>query len=638
MTVMPSIVTGNTDYGAYSSIGDKYEYQYPEGLNLRPDTDLHRRIVTKIIQRVAKSHEYFSTRRRSWKEIDKTLTAYIPTSEAEEKIKRKDSRKPVSIVFPHSYAILETIVSSLGSLFLTPPIFKYSGVSGEDTVGAMLLEKVIQAHCKKFKADLVMHTAFKDSIAYGLGATFMMWKQKWGYRTQNIIEADGTLYKTSEPALLFEGNELQNIDPYLLILDPTYGAQRIQNSEFVGFITRTNYYNLIASDNNGGVFNVRYLRDSSFLSQYYAAKRDTNEQKREETDTSVLQPVDVLYIYINIIPKEWGVGESDLPEKWLFALAGDRVILQAQPLNLDHDMFPVAVCAPTFDGYSAAPLGRLELMGGMQELLNWFFNSHVANVRKTINDMIIYDPFVLNSEDIANPEPGKLVRARRAAWGKDIRGSIMQLQVNDITRQNINDASVVMSLMNKVSGADDILQGSLRSGGPERLSAAEFSATNAAALGRLESLARIVSSQFIQDIGYMLAMHTQQFMTQDVYVNTVGIAQEQLRLQFGDKIINERMKLSPQDLNIDYDVEVDSYDTRGSQNAELWIQLYQLIGQNPLLMQQYDMPRIFKYIASALGAKNVDNFVIQPTLMPTNDVMSQVDAGNLVAAEEVGNI
>lgn len=633
---MPSIVTGNTDYGIYLNAGDSYEYQYPMGLDLGPSSDLHRSIVTKIMQRVAKSHEHFSNRHHSWREIDRTLTAYIPLSEAERVLKKKDMRRPVSIVFPHSYAILETIVASLGALFLTPPIFKYQGVSGEDTIGAMLLEKVIEAHCKKFKADLVMHTAFKDSIAYGLGATFMMWKQKWGYRTQNVQGEDGQLHKISEPSLLFEGNELQNIDPYLLILDPTYGAQRIQDSEFVGFITRTNYYNLVASDGNGGVFNARYLRGASFLSQYYAAKRDTEAQKSNETDTGILLPVDVLYLYINLIPKDWGLGESDLPEKWLFALAGDRVILQAQPLNLDHDMFPVAVCAPTFDGYSAAPLGRLELMGGMQELLNWLFNSHVANVRKTINDMIIFDPFVLNSEDIANPEPGKLVRTRRAAWGKDLRGSIMQLQVNDITKQNVNDASVVMSLMNKVSGADDILQGALRSGGPERLSAAEFTATNSAALGRLESLARIVSSQFIQDIGYMLAMHTQQFISEDVYVNTIGTAQAQLIERFGDRIINDRMKVTPYDLNIDYDVQVSSYDTRGAQTAELWIQLYQIIAQNPLLAQQYDMSRIFRYIATSLGAKNVDNFILQPSLMPTANVIDQANAGNMIPVDQIG--
>ncbi len=626
---MPHVITGN-EYQDFT-VGEQYDYSYPEDLDLRPGSELHRKLIIKLLQRVEKSDEQMRLRHQSWREIDKTLTAYIPASEMERKEKSRDTRKPISIVFPHSYAILETIIASLGALFLTPPIFRYLGTKGTDTIGALMLEKVIDQHCKNFKADLRLHTAFKDSIAYGLGAVFPMWKQKFGFKTFNDRAPDGTVVKSSQEALLFEGNSIENVDPYLLILDPNYGAQRIQESEFVGFLTRTNYYNLLEGDGKGSVFNVQYLKNSAMLSRYYHSHRDVKNQATVAYDNTILKPVDVIYLYVNLIPKDWGLGKEEYPQKWLFALAGDKVLIQAQPLNLDHEMFPIAICAPTFDGYSTAPLGRLELMHGMQELLNWFFNSHVANVRKTINDMIIYDPFVLNTDDVANPEPGKLVRVRRAAWGKDIRSSIMQLQVNDITRNNVADAQLVMALMNKVSGADDMLQGTLRSGGPERLSAAEFSATSQSAIGRLETLARVVSSQFIQDLGYMLAVHTQQFMSQEAYVSTTGIYPQQLLSELGDRIVNERMKVSPWDLNIDYDVQLGTYDTRGAQTAELWINLYQTISQNPVLMQQYDLPRIFKYIASSLGAKNVDSFLLaQPTLMPSEEVLAQAQRGNLV--------
>src|SRR5699024_11071291 len=276
-----------------------------------------------------------------------------------------------------------------------------------------------------------------------------------------------------------------------------------QDAEFVGFVRRTNYYNLLPEDGKGAVFNVRYLKGKDCTSRYWGSQRDQKAQTTTVGDTSVLRPVDVVYLYINIIPKDWGLGDYEEPEKWLFAIAADKYIIQAQPLDLDHNMFPVAVCAPTFDGYSSAPLSRLELLGGMQELLDWLLNSHVANVRKTINDMIIYDPYMLNTADLTDPKPGKLVRARRAAWGKDIRGSIQQLQINDVTRQHIADAQLTMGLMNQISGADDAMMGTLRQGGPERLSAAEFSGTQSQALGRLQSLAMIVGQQRIQDVGYI---------------------------------------------------------------------------------------------------------------------------------------
>lgn len=631
----------NVEMGAYTpsvDIGDRIDYAYPMGLDLQPDSQLHQKVLGKLLNRVRVAYEKMDSRRRSWREIDKTLTAYVRIDELERKVKEKDKRAPVSIVFPHSYSILETLTSFMDGLFLREPIFQYDGNSPEDTIGAILMTKVVEAHCKRFKVGLALHTAFKDSIAYGVGACFPLWKQKWGYRTRSSYGMDGQLEKTSEPALLFEGNSLENVDPYQLLLDPNYGIQSIQDAEFVGFVRRTNYYNLLPEDGKGAVFNVRYLKGKDCTSRYWGSQRDQKAQTTTVGDTSVLRPVDVVYLYINIIPKDWGLGDYEEPEKWLFAIAADKYIIQAQPLDLDHNMFPVAVCAPTFDGYSSAPLSRLELLGGMQELLDWLLNSHVANVRKTINDMIIYDPYMLNTADLTDPKPGKLVRARRAAWGKDIRGSIQQLQINDVTRQHIADAQLTMGLMNQISGADDAMMGTLRQGGPERLSAAEFSGTQSQALGRLQSLAMIVGQQLIQDVGYMFAMHTQQMMQEDVWVNTVGAWQDQLLAHYGPQIQNDRMRVTPQDLNIDFDIAVNP-EGQG-QATQFWIQMFDTIAKTPELYQLIDVGRVFRYVASQLGAKNVDNFLrapIQPVGAPTTDVMAQAQAGNMVPIEEVAN-
>lgn len=631
----------NVEMGAYTpsvDIGDRIDYAYPMGLDLQPDSQLHQKVLGKLLNRVRVAYEKMDSRRRSWREIDKTLTAYVRIDELERKVKEKDKRAPVSIVFPHSYSILETLTAFMDGLFLREPIFQYDGNSPEDTIGAILMTKVVEAHCKRFKVGLALHTAFKDSIAYGVGACFPLWKQKWGYRTRSSYGMDGQLEKTSEPALLFEGNSLENVDPYQLLLDPNYGIQNIQDAEFVGFVRRTNYYNLLPEDGKGAVFNVRYLKGKDCTSRYWGSQRDQKAQTTTVGDTSVLRPVDVVYLYINIIPKDWGLGDYEEPEKWLFAIAADKYIIQAQPLDLDHNMFPVAVCAPTFDGYSSAPLSRLELLGGMQELLDWLLNSHVANVRKTINDMIIYDPYMLNTADLTDPKPGKLVRARRAAWGKDIRGSIQQLQINDVTRQHIADAQLTMGLMNQISGADDAMMGTLRQGGPERLSAAEFSGTQSQALGRLQSLAMIVGQQLIQDVGYMFAMHTQQMMQEDVWVNTVGAWQDQLLAHYGPQIQNDRMRVTPQDLNIDFDIAVNP-EGQG-QATQFWIQMFDTIAKTPELYQLIDVGRVFRYVASQLGAKNVDNFLrapIQPVGAPTADVMAQAQAGNMVPIEEVAN-
>lgn len=640
---MPNIIQGAPS-SSDLYVGEDLRYKYPEGLDLQPSSSFHATLLNKIMQRVRVASSDLEQRRRSWREIDRTLTAYISIDEAEKRVKCKDPKAPVSIVFPHSYAILETLVSFMDAIFLKQPIFHYRGNSPEDSAGAILLEKVIETHCQRFKAGLALHTAFKDSIAYGIGAVFPMWKQKFGWRTRTVADEFGNVSKESEPRLLFEGNAIENVDPYQLLLDPNYGVQAVQDSEFVGFVRRTNYQNLLPEDNNGSVFNIKYLKGSKWTSQYFKSQRDDGPQSSDTSSDSVLKPIDVIYMYMKIIPKAWGLSKNEDVEKWLFAIAGDRIIIQAQPLNLDHDMFPIALCAPTFDGYSSAPLSRLELLQGMQDLLNWYFNTHITNVRKTINDVIIYDPFMLNTEDLTNPKPGKLVRARRAAWGKDLRGSIQQLQVNDVTRQNVQDAQITMQLMDKISGADQAMMGQLRDGGPERLSAAEFNGTQNQAFGRLKSMASIVEQQLILDIGYMFAMHVQQLMSEDLFVSTVGEWQSQLLEVYGERVKNDRMRVTPQDLNIDFDVVINSNGPDSQTEAQFWVQMFDIITRNPDLYSIIDIGRVFRFVATQLGASNVDNFlrapmppVMQPTLIPTDQVMKQAQAGNLAPVEEMVN-
>lgn len=635
---MPNVLMGNS--AEYVEDFADLGYEYPMGLDFHPNSSLHKNVLEKILKRVEVSYQKMAPRRESWREVDKTLTAYIHIDDAERLSKRQDSRKPVSIVFPHSYSILETLTAFMDGLFLKEPIFRYTGNSPEDAVGAILLEKVVATHCKRFKAGLALHTAFKDGIAYGLGAVFPSWRQKWGYKTRTTIDEVGSRVKISEPSLLFEGNALDNVDPYQLLLDPNYGVQAVQDSEFVGFVRRTNYNNLVVDDGMSGVFNVKYLKKGQQTSRFWGSSRDTSAQLTQVGDTTVLKPIDVIYLYINIIPKDWGLGDMEEPEKWLFAVGGDKIIIQAQPLDLDHDMYPIALCAPTFDGYSSAPLGRLELLGGMQSLLDWLFNSHIANVSKTINDMIIYDPYMLNTNDLIDPKPGKLVRARRAAWGKDIRSAITQLQINDVTRQHIADAQLTMTMMNQISGSDAALMGTLRDSGPERLSAAEFQGTQSQALGRLQSLAMIVGQQLIQDVGYMFAMHTQQMLTEDVWVSTVGEWQAQLTSIYGEQIHNDRMRVSPQDLNIDFDVVVNAQDSNNQASAQFWLQMFDIVARSPELYNMLDITKIFRHIAVQLGAENVDSFLrapIQPMTMPTEQVMNQEATGQLLPIQEVAN-
>ena len=649
---MPYIVMGEPLSWRDQEYKKDYNYKYPKGLDLRPDSKLHQKLRSRIYERARTSRNELSKRFPSWRAIDKNLTTYIDLSETkrvkEDEIRLKDPTKPLSIVFPYSYSMLEALLTYLSMAFFQDPMFQYEGVEDDDTTGAMLLEMVIRLHCIKNKVPLAVHTVLRDSLGYGVGIGIPNWRRQYGKKlikasvtTESDLGTETQNHNQFVTSLLFEGNSLDNIDPYMWLPDPSVSSVDIQKGEFVGWVDRDNYMNLLSRENqlDSGMFNVKYLKNKKNKRSAFALDQ-SDRQTRHGGSTDVhrslsntVSPVDIIHMYITLIPREWKLSKSDVPEKWYFELAGDDVIIACEKADHNHGMYPTAVASPEYDGYSITPIGRMEVLYGLQHTLDFLFNSHVANVRKAINDMLIVDPYLVNMNDLKDPQPGKLIRLRRPAWGRGVEKVVQQLQVNDITRANISDSAYITQWMDRISGADQSMQGSLRMSGPERLTGAEFSGTRSSAVSRLQRLAMIIGMQFMQDVGTQFAVHCQQYMTQDAYVSIAGRYAEQLMRNFTNG--STRGRVSPSDLAINYDMVVRDGSIPGGNFSQSWIELFKVIGTSPELMQQFDVTRIFTYIAQQLGAKNVEDFRrnlnnIQTRQMPDDQVQQQVQQGNFI--------
>lgn len=647
---MPYIIKGEPNSWKDAIYKEKNEgYEYPEGLDLKPDSDYHKWLRNRIWERARSARNEICKRFSSWREIDRKMTMYIPLKDIEETIQNKDESKPVSIVFPYSYSMLEALLTYMSLAFFQDPPFQYEGLEDDDVIGAMLMELVIRLHCIKNKVMLNLHTAFRDSMLYGVCVAVPDWTRKYGRRplrktafAESTLGTSETNYVEMVSDLLFEGNALSNIDPYMWLPDPSVSSANIQDGEYVGWVDRTNYLRLLADEAqpDSGMFNVRYLKyrkDKRSILALDQSDRQTKyggstELTRSTSD--VTNSVDCIKMYINLIPREWRLSESETPEKWYFELAADDVIIKAEKADHNHGMYPVAVGSPEFDGYSITPIGRMEVLYGLQHTLDFLFNSHISNVRKAVNDMLIVDPYLVNIEDLRDPKPGKLVRLRRPAWGRGVDKVVQQLAVSDITRLNIADSAYITQWMDRISGADSSMQGALRQSGPERLTMAEFQGTRNSAVSRLQRLAMIIGMQFMQDIGTMFAVHTQQYMSKDTYVKIVGRYAEQLGETFGPNA-SARRKVTPYDLAINYDLIVRDGSIPGGNFSQAWIDLFKIIAAQPELMQTFDVTRIFMYIAHQLGAKNVEDFKrstqqVQPQVLPDETVASEAQKGNLV--------
>jgi hypothetical protein len=634
--------------------GVSYDYKYPNNLDLRPGSKLHGQIISNILNRARQSYSVMQRRHPAWNKIDDTLTAYIAPDALEREIKQKDKRKPVSIVVPYSFATLETILTYFHTAFMQEPIFQYDGSSGDDQVGAKLLELCVAAQMRRSGGALALNTMWRDSIAYSIGCVAAGWKRENGHRvveaarSQNMISrfldtlgGNAGRKKTTVPTLFYEGCDLINIDPYLILPDPNQPIHKIEAMEFFGWIEEASQLSLLEAElwEDSDLFNVRYLNHTKERFTEFtidpsrrAKKYDLNERRKMYGTTNSKT---LINMYITLVPKDWELGPSEYPEKWMFQVADGLILTKARPLDLVHNRFPVVIASPDFDGYSVAPTSRLEMIDGLQEVLNFLFNSHVTNVRRAINNMFIIDPSLVNVPDFDDPSGGLLIRLRRAAWGRGVQNVMEQLQVVDVTARNVQDAFQVMELGARVTGATDNAMGQQRKGSA-RVSATESKGQMQNVTNRMERMASVISTMAMTPLAYMLAYHTQQLMSEDTYVKVVGENLEALMAEYGVQQ-GGKVKVSPFDILVQFGVIPRDGSVPGalSQTADQWVNLYQVLSQNPAVAAQFDMVRIFKHIARLMGARDVSSFAkavqnTQVQTQPDQQVAQQVQQGNLV--------
>lgn len=603
-----------------------YEYNYGN-LDWDPKGELHKRIVSMLLNRARAGSAAVQKKHGTWREIDRVLTAYIDLDEEEKLIKSRDKRKATSIVIPVSMAVLDTLTTYMTAAFLDYPMFKYEPMGPEDVIGAALLELHVNMQMVRTKAAINMGTVYRDSFAYGFGAATPIWTVNKGM----ILRDDPAPINGSQyvRGTSFEGHQIHNIDPYSVIPDPNVPINELQRGEFFGWVRRENRMDLLTRERNEkNFFNVKYLKHIDGLSMFYSelTGAETFPNYEGRSALSATNPVDVVYLYINLVPSEWGLGSSDYPEKWLFALAGDSIIIHAKKLGFHHNMFPVAVSCPDTDGRSVCPTSRLELIYGMQHTIDFLVNARIKNLRKCINGMYIIDPKRVNMNDARNAEEGSMIRLREAAWGTGVKDAMEPMAVPDVSANHMNDVSILMEIIQRVTGATDIMQGIQRKTS-ERVSATESRGVQHSAASRLAQLARKIGVQFHQDMGYLIAAQTQQLADLKVVTRLLGRHEENLRKQYQNE---DYLTINPLSLAVDFDIIPPDGTIPGNEDSQAWIMIFQTLMSQPELAQisGMDIGRVFKHVAKQLGARNVEEF------MSDEDIKSQAQAGNIVPVQE----
>jgi hypothetical protein len=330
-----------------------------------------------------------------------------------------------------------------------------------------------------------------------------------------------------------------------------------------------------------------------------------------------MQNVELLEMVIELIPRDWGLDESNFPEKWAFVVANESVVVQAQPLGLYHNKFPYEILELEPDGYAMFKRGMFDIVKPMNDIMTWLVNTHFYNTRKSLNDMFVVDPSRVVMKDVLSPEPGKIIRLKEEMYGQDVRTAITQFPTSNVTQAHMADSQLVASMIQRVSGVNDSIMGMLQSGG--RKTATEVRTSSSFGINRLKTNAEYFSATGFSGLSQLLLQQTQQLM--DVAMK-VRIAGDSWKAPGAAQALN----VTPQDIQGQYDfIPVDgTLPIDRFAQVNMWTQLLQQMAQVPQVIQQYDLGQIFGWVAQLGGLKNINNFkiqIMQPGAMPGSNVI-----------------
>jgi hypothetical protein len=646
---------------------------------LQPDKPLHGKLLQRVRSRLDLSFRNQSLRYDSWDRADEKRRLYVNLARP---ARRGDNTTDInkvempfqrSIVMPVTYAIHETRKAKMASqFFFRAPFTQLDGRGIEDVKPAKMAEVKLEYDYQQSDGPLAVYSVIQDADAYGVGILYDHWDEVPGWKQvppdpMMASMAQGMGLPPPEPTMewgvLKQFTRWSPVDPYMAWPDPRVTRGRLQEGEFFGHRAFRSFFWLLerSMENGGNYINIAELKKQGAGSQ--GSQGDTRIAQRnrameaqqfrlkDAADESDKGYFVIDNFQIKLIPKDWGLGDGDKPEIWWVSMADERIIIRCHRSAYMHNEFTYACAETNFDIHQYANPGIVENLDGMQRTIDWLVNSRIDNVRKFLNDMLIFSPELIEEDDVLHPGSARWIRLTQqgtlaAMQGLDINNMIRQFQVQDVTGAHFEITQFLMDMANKLGSANDTMQGQEL---PEKRTLGEINNAVQSGSERISVTSKIIDAMVFKPLGLRAIANAQQFYDLDQWVRVVGDYAEIDPDSLG------RMQISRADLagNFDYIPMTALTPQDPARMLSVWNQLYDMAIQNPALSTPdpldasvLSMKDLFKFVARLGGAREVDTFFKQlpqmmpqpgappgsgaPGVLPDQQIEQGVQAGNLV--------
>ena len=620
----------------------------PEGLDkaLEFSQPGHRKLKDAIRSRLQMSESKMRTRYAQMTKNEERFQAYVPESEndAIRRRLRDDSGLPQyrTVEVPYSYAALMTAHTYYTSVFLArTPVLQVAGRHGEAEMNVQALEAILNYQMSVGEMMIPLFIWLLDPGKYGFGVIGHYWEEQ-NVTCHKVVEEPVTLFgipigdKMKKRDVVidvpgYHGHKIYNVRPQDFYPDTRVPIRYFQRGEFCARYVEHSWFDIIQGERDGRYFNIKTLKkmradkDAGNQSVGFASRDGGSEktvsQLPEASDTLDFDVppgfIKSYEMYIRLVPKDWGLGKGDKVEIWVVTASANGVIYGCEPLGEYHGQFPFDVIEHEPEGYALFSRSMLEISQPLADIVSWLFNTHFYNVRASLNNQWVADPSMVVMKDLEDPRPGKIIRLLPQAYGKDIRSLLAQMPVQDVTRGNLPDVQTVVEFIQRCLGVTDQSMGMLPT--KSHTTATAVRTSSSFGVNRMKTNCEYYSAMGWSPFTQKLIQGTQQHLDIDRMYRVAGDS-----ASFGKPFV----QVNPEAIAGMYDyVPVDgTMPIDRFAQAQLWQMLIGQVAKMPQIAGQYDMGKIFGWVAGLAGIKNMAQF----KLVPDEQLMQQAQRGNVV--------
>jgi hypothetical protein len=596
--------------------------------DIRRGTDLHDFILNECRRFMKFSERKFQDKRKKWTEAEDEMVAYIPESDAD--MRRRNNRevkgKPsfTTIKVPYTYGVTMSAFSYMASVFLSrTPIFQFDGRHGETQQQCMAVEALIDYQYRGARMGPNIYSWLYDTAKNGTGIIGNYWMNDVQEVTEIVPLTDeltgADLGEEMQTTTVqgYTGNAAFNVHPRDFLPDPRVAMRDFQKGQYCGTRQRLSWLTIKQRERDGFYMNLDAI-DSKILPRFLDDRGEDSSVERPTDDAidldisysrlssdSPTHPdiVPIYEVFVQLVPADWKLGGSTYPTKWVFTITADwKTVIGAQPFGAMHCRYPFSVNEMEPDAYALSNRGFPEINKGVQTTMDWLFNAHMYNVRAALNNLLVVDPSKVNMKDLTDPLPGGLIRLRPGARLTP-GDAVQQLNVMDVTRTHVSDMNTMVGIGERAHGVSDAMTGTQTKSG--RRTATEIRSSNTASAGRQKVTTEYMSCLGFEDFASQIVMNSQQYFDADMKVRVVG----DLAMNAGAAFLQVNPALIAG--NFDFVAIDGTFPLDRMAQVNLWKELLQAIMTSQPIAMQYDIGKIFAYIAQLAGIRNIDRFKIQ---------------------------